>query len=383
MEIAQSLQQVKSSYIREILAAASDKNVISLAGGLPDEKTFPIDLMKPTLENLANMTEVFQYGSTAGYAPLLNFLNGYYQLPDTHLAMITTGSQQGLDLIARAYINPNDKVVMEAPSYLGAMQVFGLVQADIVTVSQTEFGPNLQELEECFAEQKPKMFYAVPDFHNPTGVCWALETRKKVAELCIQYNVAFIEDAPYRELRFSGSALPLVSDFCPQNAIVLRSFSKIASPGLRIGVVTGKRSYIEPLIKIKQGADLHSSVPMQALLHGLMQHDGFDTHISTICQLYKSRYDVMFAELKKQLPSSCRVKPVDGGMFVWVEIPECDTFTLAKTLLANGVAVVPSPVFYPEGSEVKAALRLNFTNATREELEVAVTRLAEVLNALK
>lgn len=382
MEIAQSLQQVKSSYIREILAAASDKNVISLAGGLPDEQTFPIDLMKPTLENLVNMPEVFQYGATAGYGPLLNFINGYFKLADTHTAMVTTGSQQGLDLIARAYINPGDKVVMEAPSYLGAMQVFGLAQANILTVSQNEFGPNLAELEQCFAQQKPKIFYAVPDFHNPTGVCWALEVRQKVAELCIQYQVALLEDAPYRELRFSGETLPLVSDFCPQNSIVLRSFSKIASPGLRIGVVTGKTSYLEPLIKIKQGADLHSSVPMQALLHGILQHDNFDAHIRTICDLYKSRYDVMYAELQEQLPPSCVLKPVNGGMFVWVEIPECDTFELAKTLLSNGVAVVPSPVFYPEGSEAKAALRLNFTNATPEELQVAVRRLAKVLGEL-
>lgn len=382
MEIARSLQQVKSSYIREILAAASDNSVISLAGGLPDEKTFPIDLMKPTLESLANMPEVFQYGSTAGYEPLLQFLNGYFKLPETHTAMITTGSQQGLDLIARAYVDPGDKVVMEAPSYLGAMQVFGLVQANIVTVSQTEIGPNLIELEQCFAEHQPKMFYAVPDFHNPTGVCWSLESRQKVAELCIQYDVALIEDAPYRELRFSGEALPLVSDFCPQNSIVLRSFSKIASPGLRIGVVTGKTRYLEPLIKIKQGADLHSSVPMQALLHGLLNHDNFETHISTICELYKARYNVMYAELERQLPENCVLRPVNGGMFVWVEIPQCDTFELAKSLLANGVAVVPSPVFYPEGSEVKAALRLNFTNATPEELKVAVKRLVGVLNKL-
>ncbi|MEF1311105.1 PLP-dependent aminotransferase family protein [Vibrio mytili] len=382
MEIARSLQQTKSSYIREILAAASDKNVISLAGGLPDEKTFPIDLMKPTLEALANMPEVFQYGATAGYSPLLDFLNDYFQLLESHIAMVTTGSQQGLDLIARAYVNPGDKVVMEAPSYLGAMQVFGLVQANIVSVSQTEFGPNLEELERCFAEQSPKMFYAVPDFHNPTGVCWSLETRQKVGELCSHYNVAFIEDAPYRELRFSGEALPLVSDFCPQHSIVLRSFSKIASPGLRIGVVTGKSTYLEPLIKIKQGADLHSSVPMQALLHGLLQNDNFDLHIEKIRELYKSRYDVMFTELSQQLPDSCVVKPIDGGMFVWLEIPECDTFELAKSLLANGVAVVPSPVFYPEGSEEKAALRLNFTNATPEELVVAVTRLAQVLKTL-
>ena len=382
MEIAKSLQQIQSSYIREILAAASDKNVISLAGGLPDEQTFPIELMKPTLENLANMPEVFQYGSTAGYGPLIDHLSDTYQLPESHTAMICTGSQQGLDLIARAYVDPGDTVVMEAPSYLGAMQVFGLVQANIVTVSQTEFGPNLDELEACFKQQAPKMFYAVPDFHNPTGVCWTLESRQQVAALCEQYNVAFIEDAPYRELRFTGSELPLVSSFCPDHSIVLRSFSKIASPGLRIGAVTGKRSYLEPLIKVKQGADLHSSVPMQALLLGLLKHQDFVLHMENIRNLYKSRYEVLFSELEQKLPQGCALKPVDGGMFIWVEIPECDTFELAKSLLGNGVAVVPSPVFYPDANGARAALRLNFTNANPDELREAVSRLAEGLTAI-
>ncbi|MUK40544.1 aminotransferase class I/II-fold pyridoxal phosphate-dependent enzyme [Aliivibrio fischeri] len=380
MEIAHSLQQIQSSYIREILAAASDKNVISLAGGLPDEETFPIEIMKPILESLSNMPDVFQYGATAGYAPLLEFLTQKFELPENHLPMICTGSQQGLDLIARAYINPGDTVVMEAPSYLGAMQVFGLVQANISTVSQTEFGPNLEELEQCFIQESPKMFYAVPDFHNPTGVCWSLETRKKVAELCIQYNVAFIEDAPYRELRFTGEALPMVSTFCPQDSIVLRSFSKIASPGLRIGVVTGKKSYIEPLIKVKQGADLHSSVPMQALLLGLLKHEKFEQHMQTIQTLYKQRYDVLYNELKAQLPAQCEVNAVDGGMFIWVSLPDCDTFELASTLIANGVAVVPSPVFYPKPEGSPAALRLNFTNAKPNELVEAVNRLTNVLN---
>ncbi|GGK41048.1 aminotransferase-like domain-containing protein [Aliivibrio fischeri] len=380
MEIAHSLQQIQSSYIREILAAASDKNVISLAGGLPDEETFPIEIMKPILESLSDMPDVFQYGATAGYAPLLEFLTQKFELPENHLPMICTGSQQGLDLIARAYINPGDTVVMEAPSYLGAMQVFGLVQASISTVSQTEFGPNLEELEQCFIQESPKMFYAVPDFHNPTGVCWSLKTRKKVAELCIQYNVAFIEDAPYRELRFTGEALPMVSSFCPQDSIVLRSFSKIASPGLRIGVVTGKKSYIEPLIKVKQGADLHSSVPMQALLLGLLKHEKFKQHMQTIQTLYKQRYDVLYNELKAQLPAQCEVNAVDGGMFIWVSLPDCDTFELASTLIANGVAVVPSPVFYPKPEGSPAALRLNFTNAKPNELVEAVNRLTNVLN---
>ncbi|NAW57914.1 MULTISPECIES: aminotransferase-like domain-containing protein [unclassified Vibrio] len=382
MEIAHSLQQIQSSYIREILAAASDKNVISLAGGLPDEKTFPIELMKPTLENMANMAHVFQYGATAGYGPLLEHLKVRFALPESHDVMACTGSQQGLDLIARAYINPGDVVVMEAPSYLGAMQVFGLVQAEIATVSQTTFGPDVTQLEEVFKTRQPKMFYAVPDFHNPTGVCWALDTRQQVADLCERYNVAFIEDAPYRELRFQGDALPLVSDFCPQHSIVLRSFSKIASPGLRIGAVSGKKEYLAPLIKVKQGADLHSSVPMQALLLGLLEHDNFDLHMENIRQLYKSRYEVLHETLSALLPDTCELKSIDGGMFVWLSIPQCDTFALAKTLLSNGVAVVPSPVFYPQPEGAPAALRLNFTNAEPKELAEAVRRLADVLNAL-
>ncbi|BCL70057.1 GntR family transcriptional regulator [Vibrio nigripulchritudo] len=376
MEVAQSLKQIQSSYIREILSAASDENVISLAGGLPDESTFPIALMKPVLESLAEKPAVFQYGLTAGYPPLLEHLEKAFNLLETHQAMVCTGSQQGLDLIARAYVNPGDTVVMEAPSYLGAMQVFGLVQANIVTVSQNEYGPDLTELESCFASEKPKMFYAVPDFHNPTGVCWSLSVRQAVASLCEEYNVAFIEDAPYRELRFHGEVLPMVSEFCPQHSIVLRSFSKIASPGLRMGVVTGKQSYIEPLLKIKQGADLHSSVPMQEVLLGLLTHAGFDDHLTSIRSLYRKRYECLKSELDRQLPASCNVQSVDGGMFVWVTLPECDTYVLAKALLEKGVAVVPSPVFYPSPEGQKSAIRLNFTNANEEELKEAVTRLA-------
>ncbi|MBY8025085.1 PLP-dependent aminotransferase family protein [Vibrio fluvialis] len=382
MEIARSLQQIKSSYIREILAAASDPNVISLAGGLPDEKTFPIDLMRSTLAELAERPEVFQYGATAGYAPLIAFLKQYFDLPQTHEVMVCTGSQQGLDLIARAYINPGDKVVMEAPSYLGAMQVFGLVQAEIVTVTQTAQGPDLAELEDAFRHQKPKMFYAVPDFHNPTGISWALETRKKVAELCEVFDVVMVEDVPYRELRFEGSAFPLVSDFCPNKSIVLRSFSKIASPGLRLGAVSGRSEYLTPMIKVKQGADLHSSVPMQALLHALLAHPQFPEHLTRIRELYQSRYEVLSNELNKQLPEGCELKPVEGGMFVWMTIPQCDTFELAKQLLAKGVAVVPSPVFYPNPDNAPSALRLNFTNSTPQDLADAAERLTSVLRSL-
>jgi DNA-binding transcriptional MocR family regulator len=379
MQVAHSVQQIQSSYIREILSAASDNDVISLAGGLPDKATFPIELMKSTIESLTSMPTLFQYGSTAGYAPLLEHLTQSYSLPDTHSVMTSTGSQQGLDLIARAYLNPNDTIVMEAPCYLGAMQVFGLVQANMVTVSQNKFGPDIRQLESCFINHSPKMFYAVPDFHNPTGVCWSLIIRQQVAALCVKYNVVLIEDAPYRDLRFTGEAFPLVSEFCPNHSIILRSFSKIASPGLRVGTVTGKRRYLEPLIKIKQGADLHSCLPVQAIILGLLQHPEFEQHLTTIRNLYKSRYEALSQALKSYLPAECEITPVEGGMFVWVTLPTCDTFELAQTLLANNVAVVPSGVFYPNANLAPPAMRLNFTNANPDQLVLAVKRIANVL----
>ncbi|WCE32339.1 aminotransferase-like domain-containing protein [Vibrio sp. SCSIO 43137] len=382
METAHSLQQIQSSYIREILQAACDENIISLAGGLPDKSTFPTQLIRPAMEKLAGEVDIFQYGNTDGYPPLLSLLRDKYQLADNHKALVCTGSQQALDLLARAFINPGDNIVMEAPSYLGAMQVFGLCQANILTVPQLSNGPDLDALETQFSQSAVKLFYAVPDFHNPTGVCWSLEVRKKVAELCIRYDVTLVEDAPYRELRFSGDELPMVSEFCPDKSIVLRSFSKIASPGLRLGVATGAANYIDPMIKVKQGADLHSSVPMQALLLELISQPEFDHHLSSTQQLYKARYQKLMREIEGKLGDKCQVNPVQGGMFVWLTLPQSDTMSLAKNSLEKGVAVVPSKVFYPEGSPQSSALRLNFTNASDHELELAVERLSEVIGSV-
>jgi DNA-binding transcriptional MocR family regulator len=379
MKLAKSLQAIKPSYIREILSAANSPDVISLAGGLPDQATFPLDLMAQSLSNLSTMPQLFQYGNTAGYAPLLDYFRVLYQLPSSHDGIICTGSQQALDLIARAFINPGDTVVMEAPSYLGALQAFGLAQANIESVSQRIDGPDLHELEALFSSKEVSIFYAVPDFHNPTGICWSLAIRQKVALLCQQYDVTLIEDAPYRELRFSGDDLALVSSFCPEHSIVLRSYSKIATPGIRLGLVTGKADWITALNTIKQAADLHSSVPMQAVLLDLLQHDGFTQHLNKIRNLYQTRYQALMRKIKQELPSYSHVDTVEGGMFIWLVLPECDVDCLAKSALESGVAVVPSSVFFQDRSNVTPALRLNFTNATIEELDGAIERLAIVI----
>lgn len=380
MQLATSLQQLQPSYLREILSAASAPEVISLAGGLPDADSFPLTLLESSFKNLTGQKELFQYGNTAGYDPLLNHLAQRYEFPSGHSGLLCTGTQQGLDLIARAFINKGDTVVMEAPCYLGALQVFTLAQATMKSVTQKNDGPDLNQLQDIFSRQQVKLFYAVPDFHNPTGICWSLAVRKKVAQLCQQYSVLLIEDAPYRELRFTGQDLPLVASFCPENTLLLRSFSKIAMPGIRIGLVTGKEAWINALIKIKQAADLHSSVPMQAVLLDLLTHNKFDQHLSKIRQLYQTRYQVLIKELSLQLPDSCYFKGINGGMFIWLSLPDCDRYQVAKEALKEGVAVVPSDVFYAKNDIIKPALRLNFSNANEVKLSEAVTRLTKVLN---
>jgi DNA-binding transcriptional MocR family regulator len=384
MQIAKSLLQIQPSYIREILTAASQPEVISLAGGLPAPEQFPLGLMTPALQSLSTQPSLFQYANTAGYTPLLDFLNKLYKLPPSDSGLVCTGSQQGLDLIARAFINPGDHIVLEAPSYLGALQVFGLAQAKIFSVPQNKEGPDLEALTTLFVKQKIKLFYGVPDFHNPTGVSWSLPTRQKVAELCQQYNVGFIEDIPYRELRFSGDSLPLVSSLCPDHSLSLRSFSKIATPGIRLGLVSGKKTWIENLTKIKQAADLHSSVPMQAVLLALLQHQDFKTHLTQTRALYRKRYQCLRKQLLATLPSEYYIDTVDGGMFLWLQMPKCDVDKIAQSALNNGVAVVPSSVFYHEQNVTSppiSALRLNFTHANETHLVFAAERLLEILVA--
>jgi len=381
MEISKQLSGIKPSYIREILAATQAPGMLSLAGGLPASELLPVSELMQAMESLAQSPEVFQYGETLGYKPLLEFLSAEHNLPEGNQAMICTGSQQAIDLIARAYLNPGDVVAMEAPSYLGALQVFGLAQAKVHSIEQTEHGPDLNQLESAFASGSIKMFYGVPDFHNPTGVCWSLETREAVAELCNRYKVAFIEDVPYRELRFSGEALPLVSSFCQDNAFVMRSFSKVSSPGLRLGMVSAPRDWLAALVKIKQASDLHTGLPMQAVLLSLLKSNAFPNHLETVRVNYKQRYQTLYNALEPLLGEHCRCNKVEGGMFVWLKLLKAQAMDVTQALLAQKVAVVPGDVFYSDTNISQPALRLNFTHSTLPQLETAVERLADVLRS--
>ena len=379
MQTAKLLRRIQPSFIREILSAAADEGVISLAGGLPASDSFPLSLIMEKVAALSNNPALFQYGETIGYRPLLSYLEAYYKVDANHRMMVCSGSQQGLDIIARAFLNPGDGVAMEAPCYPGAMQVFAMTGGLIHSVQQKATGPDLSALEAIFASGKVKMFYAVPDFHNPTGVCWTLDVRKRVAALCQQYEVGLVEDAPYRELRFAGQELPMVSSFCPERSLVLRSFSKISTPGMRLGVLSAPEEWLSPLVKVKQASDLHSSLPMQALLLDLLSNPAFPAHIQQLRHLYAERYQALASALSTTLGERFKFEPVQGGMFVWLKVPNSDPLALSKAALSKGVAVVPSNAFYHDETSLEAALRLNFSHECPDTLREAVRRLAGIL----
>lgn len=386
MQATDAIRQLPSSYIREILQAATAPDCLSLAGGLPNESLFPFEVLSRTFSaigaNIHEHTSLFQYGLTQGYPPLVDLLKTRYQLPGSHDILITTGSQQGIDLVARGYLAKGDGIVLETPSYLGAIQAFSLTEAHLQGVTQQADGPDLQRLEDLFKTAKCKLFYAVPDFHNPTGCCWSRSVREQVAALCVRYNILFIEDAPYRELRFSGESLPMVASFCPEHAIVLRSFSKTTLPGLRLASLTGPKDLLLPLMRAKQAIDLHSNLPSQYILLHVLSDSNYSAHVQNLCEAYAMRCNTLCEALDTRLAEFGNYERVQGGMFLWFKLRYLEATAVARRSLEQGVAVVPSPVFYHHHQGVEQALRLNFSHLGVETLALAVERLARALGKI-
>jgi len=374
-----NVRQLQPSYIREILAAATRPEVISLAGGLPAENCFPMALMAKAIESLPSKPELFQYGSTQGYAPLIDHLEDVFAAPNQS-ALVCNGSQQALDLIARSFLAPGDQIVMETPGYLGAIQIFSLAQAQILPLNQSGTGPDIERLEAIFKENNIKLFYAVPDFHNPTGVVWSLEKRKQVAKLCEQYDVRLIEDVPYREIRFAGNQQPMVSLFCSEHSIVLRSFSKTISPGMRLGIAVADKNIIDTMMKVKQATDLHTNLPMQAVLLDVLLHPDYLSHLEKIRLEYKKRYHSLSNAITQNEIGEASFSPVEGGMFLWLKINGGNATDIAERALAKNLAVVPGEVFYLSDAARDCYLRLNFSHTAPELFFEAMRRLIESID---
>jgi 2-aminoadipate transaminase len=388
---SQRTQRMKSSAIRELLKIAEQPDIISFAGGLPAPDLFPVDEFKAAcisvLENYG--TQALQYGSTDGYLPLREMISRYTIRLGINLnpgnILITSGSQQALDLLGMVLINPGDHILVESPTYLGALQAWNTYGAEYIPVRCDEYGMCTDELEEAL-RKGPKFIYVLPNFQNPTGVTLSLERRKKLVELADRYGVPIIEDDAYGRLRYEGQDLPTVQvidakkqeqmSYYNGNVIYVSSFSKILAPGLRLAWIIAPPEVIAKLITAKQGVDLHTSTFNQIVAYEVSQQGFLTRHILKIQETYRVRRDAMLESLEEQMPESVSWTHPQGGLFLWMEVPsQIDTIDLLGKALDQKVAFVPGISFYAQGG-ITNTMRLNYSCCKPEVINEGICRIA-------
>lgn len=388
MQYSDSILKTPSSFIRNILKVTDAYDVISFAGGLPNPISFPIDELKQSVNDAidANGAKVFQYSTTQGYLPLRQYIAEKYNNKQSNLnykaddVLITTGSQQALELISKVLLNKGDGVVIEEPGYLGAIQAFTLREPSFYGVTLETEGLNVEQLKDALKQPNVKMVYTVPNFQNPTGLTYTKERREEVFEAVKDQDVIFIEDDPYGELRFTGEHLPYIAAGKMTNSVVLGSFSKTVTPGMRLGyILTKNHELLNHVETAKQATDLHTNIFAQYILQQYLTTNEYEAHVEKIIALYKTQADAMLAAMEKYFPPYVKYTKPEGGMFVWVTLPEgvnaLDKFSEA---MEKKVAFVPGNPFYTNKESVNT-LRLNYTNATPEIIEEGIKRLAEIL----
>jgi 2-aminoadipate transaminase len=393
---AQRTKGLKSSAIRELLKFTQGPEVISFAGGLPASEVFPTERFRDAcckvLENQSHLA--LQYGATEGYEPLREMIARhiarYGIKAKSENVLITSGSQQALDLIGKLLINPGDRVLVEAPTYLGALQAFSVYGADYLSVPSDEDGLR-SDLLETPLRSGPKFMYVLPNFQNPGGTTLSEGRRHELVLLADKYGIPIIEDDPYGQLRYEGEHLtPLVvldrenlrrdEGYSIGNVIYLSTFSKTLAPGLRLGWIVAPPEVISRLVQLKQGADLHSSTFVQIVAYEVARDNFLDEHVKLIRRVYRERRDVMFDALTQYFPPEVTWTRPKGGLFLWVTLPEgMDAQKLFETALRENVAFVPGDCFYaPNGhqEEARRHMRLNFSAAPPDQIREGIKRLS-------
>ena len=379
---------VENPSLDAVLAVLGDPTVISMAGGLPSQESFPVKEMAESFAKTLNEVKgnALQYGATEGYMPLRQWIAGYMNSQNIDCneknIMVTSGSQQGIELVARALIEPGDTVVVESPSYMAALQVFKNEGANIIAAPSDQEGIMMEGLKELLEEVKPKFIYVIPTFQNPSGLTLGKERREKLIEIARELKILVLEDNPYGELRYKGEAqAPLKSIAAPDEVIYLGTFSKIVAPGLRLGWMVTTPENIKKLAALKQSSDLLSNQTSQIALFKFLETGILPAHIERIKGLYKVKRDAMEEALKKHFPEGVTWTDAEGGMFVWATLPEgLDTMKMFPKAMAEKVAYVPGSTFYPDGDDRgKRSMRLNFSGPTPEQIEEGIKRLGEVI----
>jgi 2-aminoadipate transaminase len=385
---ADRVRYLQSSAVRDILKIVGQGNVISFAGGLPDDDLFPIEGLEDAFSRVfATGKKSLQYMETEGYRPLREvIIERMGKKGITHFTadevLVTTGSQQAIDLFSRIMLSPGDVVLTEDPTYLAALQVFKSYEAQVVAVDSDADGMIPDDLEQKIKQYNPKCVYIVPTFSNPAGRVWSLERRKKLIELVHKYRVVVFEDDPYGELQFTENETyePLASLDDGTHVMYTSTFSKTAVPALRTGWIVGPYQIIRMMAQAKQANDLHSNSLSQQALYQLCTHYDLDAHIKHLIQVYRARMEVMVTCIEQAgLPNVYFVKP-KGGMFLWVEVDKAiNTTTLLNDAVSNGVAYVPGEPFFA-GKPKQNTMRLNFTHSRPDKIEQGMNLLIQVLS---
>ena len=388
VNFADRMSRMKVSDIRELLKLTQQPEIISFAGGLPAPELFPVDDIKAATDAVLeeNGRVALQYGETEGWLPLRRHIVDRLAaknaiLTDPEHIILTAGSQQGLDYIGKLFLNPGDVVVMESPSYLGAINAFNAYEPNFVEVPTDDGGMIMEELDRILTEtENVKLIYVIPDFQNPSGRTWSLERRKKFMEIIKKHGVPAIEDNPYGDLRFKGEFLPALKSMDDEGLIIyMGTFSKILAPGYRVAWICANDEIIGKVNLIAQAAALQTSTISALVISKYLDMFDVDEHVEKIREVYKHRCELMINTMRECFPPEARFTDPDGGLFTWVELPETiNTRELASKALEKKVAFVPGSGFFPNGGN-NCCMRLNYSCMPDDRIVEGIHRLADVI----
>ena len=385
LTFASRFDGVTGSAIREIFKYLAKPGMISFAGGNPSLAALPDEICAELAQEVlkADGKRILQYGATEGYPPFVESLSQYISEQycfdlDMNGVLPTTGSTSCMDLMLKAFINPGDAVLVESPTFLGNMQTLNLYQAKLIPVESDEGGVMLDKLEEAIREHHPKLFYVIPSFQNPSGRTLAADRRQPIAEMAAKYGFLVLEDDPYRDLRYAGEHLPTIKSYDTTGHVAyMGSFSKIISPGMRVGYLVAQKDVLRKCTIGKQGTDLHTPNLNQAIVDQFLRRGLLAPHIESIIPAYRDKLNLMLSELDK-FPEGTKYIVPEGGLFIWVEMPETFNATeLFSEAVEAGVAYVPGTHFYPYGGHHNT-FRLNFSNSTPEQIKEGMAKLRKL-----
>jgi 2-aminoadipate transaminase len=385
-QFSERAQGLQSSFIREILKITQRPEIISFAGGLPSPATFPVERMKAAYDKVLSEAGkvALQYGPTDGFAPLREWIANSLSTEGTKILpeqiLMVSGSQQALDLIGKVLIDEGSRVLVETPSYLGALQAFSVYRPEFASVATDDDGLVPSSIEGV--AKGARLLYSLPNFQNPTGRSLSVARRQELVETCARLGLPLIEDDPYGALSYSGEPMPKMVAMNPDGVIYMGSFSKVLTPGIRLGYVCAPLPLVRRLELAKQAADLHTAQLTQMVVHEVVKDGFLDEHIPTIRRLYGQQCQAMLDAMAEHFPASVSWTRPEGGMFIWVTLPkQIDAMKLLDTAIASRVAFVPGAPFYANEGETNT-LRLSFVTVPPERIREGIAILGKLIAAL-